>query len=106
MYQLVYTLMNRQNQAQTFDWNDGNRDKNFIKHRATDEECEEVFFDPRKRIANDEFHSGQEKRYLLIGKTKKERLLFVVFTTHGEKIRIISARDLNKKEIKLYEKTN
>ena len=93
-------------QYQTFDWDKGNRDKNFIKHQVTDEECEEVFFDSQKKIAHDELHSGQEPRYLLIGQTKKLRSLFVVFTVRERKVRIISARDLNKKERKLYEETN
>ncbi|MBI2100927.1 MAG: BrnT family toxin [Candidatus Vogelbacteria bacterium] len=93
-------------QLQTFDWDQGNQNKNFIKHQVTDEECEEVFFDPQKRVARDEIHSDQESRYLLLGETKRERLLFVVFAIRGEKIRIISARDLNKRERNLYEETN
>ena len=93
-------------QFQMFDWDKGNRDKNFIKHQVTDEECEEVFFDSRKRIASDELHFGQEPRYLLIGQTKKLRSLFIVFTIRERKVRIISARDLSKKERKLYEETN
>ena len=68
-----------------------------------DEECEEVFFDYKKKILKDKIHSGKEERYLLIGKTKKQRLIFLVFTIRKNKIRVISARDLNKKEYKLYE---
>ena len=106
VYQLAYTLMKFLDQGQAFDWDKGNRGKNFIKHQVADEECEEVFFDQQKKITHDELHSGQESRHLLIGQTKKSRLLFIVFTVREEKIRIISARDLNKKERKLYEKTN
>lgn len=47
----------------------------------------------------------EEERFILIGKTKKERVLFVVFTKRETRIRIISARDLNRKEGILYEKT-
>lgn len=87
----------------SFEWDNGNKGKNFLKHRVIDEECEEVFFDQNKKILIDAVHSGIEERYLLIGKTKKQRMLFLVFTIRKNKIRIISARDLNKKEYKLYE---
>ena len=86
-----------------FEWDSGNRGKNFKKHGVTDEECEEAFFDERKKILKDILHSGKEKRYILLGKTKKERLLFLVFTIRKSKVRVISARDLNKREKKLYE---
>lgn len=88
-----------------FEWDQGNKDKNLLKHGITDGECEEVFFDNKKRVLKDVFHSNHESRYILIGQTKKQRILFVVFTARNHKIRIISARDLNKKERNLYEKT-
>ena len=87
-----------------FDWDQGNINKNFIKHKVTSQECEEVFFDPRKRILKDILHSGGEGRHILLGKSKSGRLLFIVFTLRKNKIRVISARDLNEKERKLYEK--
>ncbi len=86
----------------TFEWDKGNKDKNFLKHRVTNQEAEEIFFDPSKKILKNDCYEAEE-RYLLIGMTKKERLLFIVFTLRGEKIRVISARDLNKKERFLYE---
>ncbi|MBU1129714.1 BrnT family toxin [Patescibacteria group bacterium] len=88
-----------------FQWDKSNINKNFLKHQVSDTECEEVFFDNEKKIKKDPLHSKKEKRYILLGKTKKQRLLFIVFTTRKQKIRIISARDINKREIKLYEKT-
>lgn len=87
-----------------FDWDKGNKNKNFRKHRVTDEECEEIFFDLGKKVAKDILHSKKENRHILIGQTKKQRTLFVVCTIRKNLIRIISARDLNKKERKLYEK--
>ena len=45
-----------------------------------------------------------EERFLIIGKTKKGRLLYQIFTIRGDKIRVISSRDINKKEVGLYEK--
>ena len=50
-----------------FEWDTHNKDKNFIKHRVTDEECEEVFFDERKKMLNDAPHSVSERRYIVIG---------------------------------------
>jgi len=47
----------------------------------------------------------QEERYILLGETKKRRPLYTVFTIRDKKIRIISSRDVNKKEVGLYEKT-
>lgn len=87
-----------------FQWDKGNTDKGFHKHGITNIECEEVFFDNKKVILKDPLHSGKELRYIILGKTKANRLLFNVFTIRNNKIRIISSRDINKKEIKFYEK--
>lgn len=57
----------------------------------------------KKKIFKDKLHPKGEERFRVIGKTKKGRLLFVVFTIRKEKIRIISARDINRKEVCLYE---
>lgn len=89
-------------QPAAFEWDKGNKGKN-RKHRVTDEECEETFFDPQKKLLKDVLHSQTEPRYLLIGSTKHQRLLFVVFTFRNDKVRIISARDLNQRERRLYE---
>jgi len=85
-----------------FVWDNGNKDKNREKHRVSDKECEEVFFDPNKKMLKDTIHSANEERYILLGQTKLGRLLFVVFMLRKGKIRIISARDINKKEKNLY----
>jgi uncharacterized DUF497 family protein len=87
-----------------FEWNKGNDKKNYLKHGVANSECEEVFFDNNKIILKDKLHSIDEDRYIIFGKTKQKRILFIVFTLRKEKIRVISARDINKKEIKLYEK--
>jgi len=87
----------------SFEWDQGNKDKNLVKHKVTDEECEETFFDSDKKVANTLVKIKGENRYLLIGATKTERLLFIVFTVREQKIRVISARDLNKKERNLYD---
>ncbi len=87
-----------------FEWDTGNREKNLLKHRVTNSECEEVFFDPHKRILKEVFHggiAGQEKRYILIGRTKEERPLYIVFTLRDGRVRVISARNLNRREREL-----
>ena len=89
-----------------FEWDKGNIGKN-KKHHVEDKEAEEAFLDERKKIFKDKLHSSGEERFRIriIGKTKKGRLLFVVFTIRKGKIRIISARNINKKEVYLYEET-
>ncbi|MEX2033175.1 MAG: BrnT family toxin [Candidatus Colwellbacteria bacterium] len=86
-----------------FEWDVGNKGKN-KKHGVLDSESEEVFFDEKKVILKDVLHSGTEPRYILLGQTKKDRLLFIAFTRRGKRLRVISARDINKKEKHLYEK--
>ncbi len=88
-----------------FLWDKGNKEKNFKKHQVIDSESEEIFFNENKKIFKDKLHSGREERFIVLGKTNKNRLLFVVFTIRNEKIRIISARDINRREKKLYEKS-
>lgn len=87
-----------------FEWDKGNIEKN-KKHQVDAKEAEEIFFDEGKVILRDKLHSKSEDRYIILGKTKKDKLLYVVFTKRKTKIRIISARDVNKKEVYLYEET-
>lgn len=87
-----------------FEWDKGNIDKN-LKHDVEDQETEEPFLDENKVIFKDKIHSDKEERFVLIGKSRQDRLLYIIFTKRGKKIRIISARDINKKEIKIYEET-
>ena len=92
-------------EAIEFIWDKANKDKNWLKHKVTNQEIEEVFFDEDKRINRDKLHSNREERFILLGRTKKKRLLFIVFVLRKKKIRVISARDINRKEKNLYEKT-
>lgn len=88
-----------------FIWDKGNKDKNRTEHRVANKECEEIFFDKNKKIYRDKLHSDKEERYVLIGRTKVKRLLYLVFTLRDKKARVISARDINRKERRLYEKS-
>ena len=75
-----------------FDWDEGNIAKNWEKHRVSDQECEEVFFDPWLIVHYDKGHSMEEDRYYVLGKTLAGRRLFIVFTTRDDKVRVISAK--------------
>lgn len=90
-----------------FDWDKGNAEKNWFKHRITIQEAEEIFYNA-PFVSEDNGHSEREERFQALGKTNIGRLLFVSFTIrkiNAEfKIRIISARDTNKKEEVEYEK--
>ena|SRR6266566_2099076 len=89
----------------TFEWDKGNEQKNWIKHKVTGEEAEEAFDDGNRMLFEDAKHSTiQEKRFILFGKTQQQRKLIVVFTIRHEKVRIISARPMNRKEAITYEK--
>ena len=85
-----------------FDWDAGNRDKNWVKHKVTLSECEQAFFNQPLLLLEAPAHSAKEARTLLLGRTDAERLLAVIFTVRGAKIRVISARDMHKKERELY----
>ena len=87
-----------------FEWDEGNKEKNWLKHQVRQTEAEEVFFDIHKKLAKDAIHSTtDENRCILLGMTKSRRLLSIVFTVRGDNIRVISARDAHKKERPLYE---
>src|SRR3989344_5147434 len=88
-----------------FEWDQGNSEKP-KKHGLTLEEVEEAFFDDNKAVFGDWKHSLTEQRITLLGKTKEGKLLNVTYTMRKNKIRVITARSINKKEMLLYEKTN
>lgn len=86
-----------------FDWDEGNIGKN-LKHNIEDKETEEVFNNKPFLGSKDKKHSISETRLQALGKTNDEKLLFVSFTIRGDKVRIISVRNMNKKERSVYEK--
>jgi uncharacterized DUF497 family protein len=86
-----------------FQWDAGNADKNRIPHNVENWECEQIFFNAPLLIIGDLKHSVTEERSAAFGRTDDGRLLTVVFTRRGNLIRIISARDMNRKERKFYE---
>ena len=70
-----------------FDWDEGNKQKNWEKHKVDYRECEEVFFNQPLLISDDIKHSSQEKRYYVLGQSDTGRTLFLVFTISNNKIR-------------------
>lgn len=86
-----------------FDWDEGNARKN-EKHGVSSAECEQVFFNAPLLLLDDVKHSEKESRFHALGKTDQERLLHITFTLRevGAKIRVISARDMHRKERVIY----
>ena len=89
-----------------FDWDEGNFRKNEKKHYVGRVEAEQIFLNEPLLFLLDEKHSRQEKRFHGLGRTSLNRFLHVTFTLRSNDtlIRIISARDMHKKERKIYEK--
>ena len=88
-----------------FEWDKGNVDKNYQKHGISPNEAEEVFLDENLKILKDIKHSQKEERMIALGTTISGKKLFIVYTVRLEKVRIVSARPMNKKERSNYEKT-
>ena len=87
-----------------FQWDEGNKNKNLIKHQVEDWECEQVFFNEPLLILDDPKHSLAEKRWAAFGMTDIGRYLVIIFTKRGKLLRVISARDMSRKERRYYEK--
>lgn len=86
-----------------FDWDDGNARKN-DKHGVSMAESEQVFFNTPVLLLEDAAHSRSEPRFHALGKSDAERMLHITFTLRrsGQLIRVISARDMSKKERVIY----
>ncbi len=87
-----------------FDWDEYNAVKNWERHRVTPEEAEDVFFHEPLVLRFDSGHSRSEKRYWALGRTSRERRLFVAFTIRRKLIRVISIRDMSRSEIEEYQR--
>lgn len=85
-----------------FDWDSANADKIWDKHRVSRRECEQIFFNQPLIVADDEDHSEVEHRFYGLGQTDAGRRLFAVFTIRGDLIRVISARDMSRRERRVF----
>ena len=100
-----YILHYLSKQKFQFIWDNGNSEKNLIKHGITCRAAEEVFFDEKMAATGIQILPPcNEDRYGVIGKTLEGSILFVSFTIRLFKIRVISARQASKNERNLYEK--
>ncbi len=86
-----------------FEWNPRKAALNLAKHRVSFEEAVTAFGDPLGQIIDDPRHSADEERFVLLGRSDRRRLLVVMFTEHGEAIRLISARIATPRERRRHE---
>lgn len=95
------------NKITGFNWDDGNSRKN-EKHGVSMAEAEQVFFNAPLLLLSDSAHSQSEPRIHALGKTDAGRALHISFTLRqsGVLIRVISARDMHRKERTVYDQTD
>lgn len=86
-----------------FEWDPRKAAKNFRKHRVSFNEAATVFSDELSLTAYDPDHSINEDRYITIGWSRGRRLLLVAHTERGERVHLISARELTRMEREAYE---
>ena len=89
-----------------FEWDPFKAHSNLQKHKVSFDEAATVFFNPLAAIFDDEWHSLDEVREILIGHSTQNRLLSVSYTERGDRIRIISARLATSQERRDYEEYN
>ena len=92
----------RLNKCRGFDWDDANARKIWRKHQVSPSECEQVLLERPLVVAADVEHSRDEDRYYALGRTGLGRRLFVVFTIRDDLIRVISARDMSRREREVF----
>lgn len=85
-----------------FDWSGGNAEKNWQIHQVVPLEAEQVFFNAPLLYGADEKHSKEESRFYVLWQTDEGRALFVAFTLRGKRLRVISARNMSRKERRMY----
>lgn len=92
----------------SFNWDTGNARKSEEKHGVSMAEAEQVFFNTPLLLLEDTSHSQQEARIHALGKTDEGRALHITFTLRkaGQLIRVISARDMHRKERVIYDQVS
>ena len=86
-----------------FEWDPSKAARNLRKHKISFAEAASVFGDALAATVPDPDHSEGEHRYIIIGMSSQGRLLMVAYSERGERIRIISARELTRNERRTYE---
>jgi uncharacterized protein len=85
-----------------FQWDAANSTKIWDRHRVMPTECEELFLNRPLVIVDDPKHSSGEERFYALGQTESGRSMFVVFTIRERLIRVISARDMSRRERRIF----
>ena len=85
-----------------FEWDTGNLDKSYLKHGITPKEAEEIFVNEGSLVLPDLKHSQKEDRFIIVGQNFVGVYIFVVLTVRNNRVRIISARKMHRKEVKKY----
>jgi uncharacterized protein len=85
-----------------FDWDEGSLLKNWEKHGVSAAECEQVFFNRPLLAQPDVQHSDSEARFYVLGQSDSGRRLFLAFTVRKDRIRVITARDMSRRERRSY----
>ena len=91
--------------APTFEWDAAKATANVTKHGVSFEEAATAFQDPLARIHADPDHSASERREILVGHSAHGRLLLVAFTERQGRLRLISAREVTRRESRDYEES-
>jgi uncharacterized DUF497 family protein len=90
--------------ALVFEWDSRKDRANRKKHGVSFSEAMTIFGDRTELMIADPEHSDDEERLISIGLSHKNRLLIVVYTEQGDRIRLISARRVTRREKTQYEK--
>lgn len=90
-------------QCRGFQWDEGNIEKNWVQHRVSQGEAEQVFFNRPLVVVEGEQRTEFTRRYYALGQTDARRLLFIVCTIRDDLIRVISARPMSRRERRVYE---
>jgi uncharacterized DUF497 family protein len=85
-----------------FEWDEGNSSKNWLRHEVQQVEAEQVLLNTPLVVNVTSKHSAAEPRFIALGQTDAGRLLTIVFTIRGTRLRVISARSMSKKERRVY----
>ena len=88
-----------------FEWDPNKATTNLTDHGVSFDEAVTAFEDPLSLTIEDAYHSEHEERYILLGRSRNNRLLVIVHAERGDRIRLISARPATRHERRNYEQT-
>ncbi len=84
-----------------FEWDAGNSDKNWRRHRVSQLEAEQIFFNLPLVVGSSQ-HPRDERRFFALGRSDSGRELAVIFTIRGKLVRVISARPMSRRERRVH----